>query len=95
MAQDFLSALVKGVDHDSELAEELQQEALLPEVNNKTLTMYYLGVYSALAVGNSLITLIRAFLFAFAGIRAAKYVHDKLLKSVLYVSIFDDLFESG
>ncbi|EDS42543.1 multidrug resistance-associated protein [Culex quinquefasciatus] len=86
MAQDFLSALVKGVDHDSELAEELQQEALLPEVNNKTLTMYYLGVYSALAVGNSLITLVRAFLFAFAGIRAAKYVHDKLLKSVLYTN---------
>lgn len=86
MVRDFLTSILKGINHDSELAAELQEETLEAATENKTLTMYYLGVYSALAVGNSLITLVRAFLFAFAGIKAAKYIHDTLLKSVVYTN---------
>lgn len=50
-------------------------------------TNYYLGIYSGLALTNSLLTLIRAFIFAYAGIKAAKYIHKKLLNSVFYVSL--------
>ncbi|XP_058453342.1 ATP-binding cassette sub-family C member 10 [Malaya genurostris] len=96
MAQDFLGSLTKGVNHQSELSAELQQEALLETVDNKTLTLYYLGIYSGLAVGNSLITFGRAFLFAYAGIKAAKCIHDKLLKSVIYTKFeFFDVVPLG
>lgn len=84
MVRDFASSWIGGIDHQTELADELQQEALFGEAENKTLTMYYLGVFTGLAVGNSLITLVRAFLFAYAGIKAAKCIHDKLLYSVVY-----------
>uniref|UniRef100_A0A1L8DUP1 ABC-type xenobiotic transporter n=1 Tax=Nyssomyia neivai TaxID=330878 RepID=A0A1L8DUP1_9DIPT len=43
---------------------------------------YFLGIYSALASSNSIFTLARAFLFAYAGIRAAKHVHSRLVKKV-------------
>lgn len=86
MVKDFVSSWVRGVDHGSLFAEELQQEEAL-QMDNKTLTLYYLGIYSGLAVGNSFITLVRAFLFAYAGIKAAKCIHDKLLNSVVYVSM--------
>ncbi|XP_021703912.1 multidrug resistance-associated protein 7 [Aedes aegypti] len=82
MIRDFVSSWTQGVDHGSLLAEELQLEAL--QTDNRTLTLYYLGIYSALAIGNSLITLVRAFLFAYAGIKAAKCIHDKLLNSVIF-----------
>jgi ATP-binding cassette, subfamily C (CFTR/MRP), member 10 len=48
---------------------------------------FYLPVYTGLAVVNSLVTLGRSFLFAYAGIRAAKFIHTKLLNSVFFVSI--------
>lgn len=43
---------------------------------------FYLETYTSLALGNSILTLLRSFLFAYAGIKAAKKVHEKLLKSV-------------
>ncbi|XP_055637767.1 ATP-binding cassette sub-family C member 10 [Toxorhynchites rutilus septentrionalis] len=96
IALDFLEAMAKGVNHTSNLADVLQQEALLPDAGNKTTTLYYLGIYSALAFGNSLITLLRAFLFAYAGIKAAKCVHDKLLKNVIYTKFeFFDIMPLG
>lgn len=49
-------------------------------------TGYYLGIYSALAVTNSVITLARAFLFAYAGLKAAKVIHNQLVDKVLHVS---------
>lgn len=49
---------------------------------------YYLGIYAGMAITNSLVTLVRSFIFAYAGMKAAKYVHDKLLNSVFYVSNF-------
>ena len=69
----------------------LVDHALLPiltDGSNGTATpFYYLGVYATLAISNSLLTLLRAFLFAYAGLKAAKCIHDRLLNSVLYVSI--------
>lgn len=47
---------------------------------------YYLAVYIAIAIFNSLIALVRAFAFAYAGIKAAKFIHNRLLFSVIYVS---------
>lgn len=50
-------------------------------------TTFYLSIYSGLVTTNSFLTLIRAFIFAYAGIRAAMFIHLKLLNSVFYVSI--------
>lgn len=66
----------------------------LPEedfATNHTLG-YWLGIYTGLAVTNSVLTLARAFIFAYAGIKAAKFIHDKLLTKVLYVSTLLGLF---
>lgn len=46
---------------------------------------FYLEVYASIAVLNSLLTLLRAFLFAYAGIKAAKCVHSLLLERVFSV----------
>lgn len=53
-------------------------------VTNSNITQHYLSIYSSLALGNSALTLIRSFLFAFAGIKAAKIIHDKLLNRVFF-----------
>lgn len=47
----------------------------------------WLEVYASIAVLNSLITLLRAFLFAYAGIKAAKCVHNLLLERVFSVCV--------
>lgn len=44
---------------------------------------FYLSIYASLAVSNSVITLVRSFLFAYAGIRAAKFIHSKMLANVM------------
>ena len=51
----------------------------------------YLETYTILALSNSVLTLIRSFLFAYAGIKAAKKIHEKLLNSVFQtrVQFFD------
>lgn len=51
-----------------------------------TETSFYFLIYSFIAVLNSVITFGRAFLFAYAGIKAAKFIHTKLLNRVFYVS---------
>lgn len=58
-----------------------------PGLRNDTFsTSFYLLIYFLIAIFNSLITLLRAFAFAYAGIKAAKFIHTKLLNSVFYVS---------
>lgn len=47
---------------------------------------YYLAIYISIAMINSLIALLRAFTFAYAGIKAAKFIHNRLLQSVIFVS---------
>ncbi|XP_074640753.1 ATP-binding cassette sub-family C member 10-like [Tubulanus polymorphus] len=44
---------------------------------------FYLTVYGILAGSNTVFTFIRAFLFAYGGIVAAKIIHSKLLMSIL------------
>ncbi|XP_067624566.1 ATP-binding cassette sub-family C member 10 [Eurosta solidaginis] len=57
---------------------------------------YYLSIFSLLAVLNSLATILRSFLFAFAGIKAAIYVHDRLLQKVLFAKFnFFDITSVG
>lgn len=43
---------------------------------------FYLDTYTMLALTNSAVTLVRSFLFAYAGIKAAKAIHRQLLGSV-------------
>eukprot|EP00118_Oscarella_pearsei_P023582 m.283819 g.283819 ORF g.283819 m.283819 type:complete len:1577 (+) comp40673_c0_seq30:70-4800(+) len=59
--------------------------------NGSSNLSFYLGVYGALAGGNSIFTLFRAFLYAYGGIRAATVIHKHLLNKILYapVSFFD------
>ena len=38
---------------------------------------YYLTVYGSIAVANTLFSFMRAFLFAFGGVTAAKTIHNK------------------
>lgn len=46
---------------------------------------FYLTVYSCIAVANTIFTAIRAFLFAYGTICAARAIHNRLLKRVLKV----------
>lgn len=46
---------------------------------------FYLFIYIGIAIFNSAIALVRAFAFAFGGIKAAKFIHERLLNSVFYV----------
>lgn len=58
----------------------LTQEQLRASQNS-----YYLAIYIGIAAFNSVIALLRAFAFAYAGLRAAKFLHNRLLNSVIFV----------
>lgn len=76
------------LDH---VVQPLQWKVALNETSGHT-TAYYLGIFASLTVTNSVMTLARAFLFAYAGIKAAKFIHEKLLYKVIYVSIILNIF---
>lgn len=46
---------------------------------------YFLQVYAGIGIFNSFIVILRAFFFAYGGIKAAKIVHKNLLRSVTEV----------
>ena len=48
--------------------------------------MFHLSVYGGLAGANSLLSLVRAFLFAYGGIEAAVVLHSRLLAAILKVT---------
>uniref|UniRef100_A0A673X4S4 ATP-binding cassette sub-family C member 10 n=1 Tax=Salmo trutta TaxID=8032 RepID=A0A673X4S4_SALTR len=48
---------------------------------------FYLTVYGSIAGANTIFTAIRAFLFAYGGIRAASVVHNRLLDTVLKATV--------
>ncbi|KAJ6648254.1 ATP-binding cassette sub-family C member 10 [Pseudolycoriella hygida] len=56
--------------------------------NSTDSTEFYLKIYTSIAVTNSIVTFVRAFLFAYAGIKAAKFVHNKLLTCVFYAKFY-------
>ncbi|XP_058124847.1 ATP-binding cassette sub-family C member 10 [Anopheles ziemanni] len=73
-------------------------EFIVLQTDNSSIadTSFYLGIYAGLAVGNSFLTLLRAFLFALAGLKAAKAIHDRLLNSVVYTKLqFFDIVPLG
>jgi len=57
--------------------------------------MFYLSVYGGLAGANSFFTLIRAFLFAYAGIEAAVFLHSQLLVAILKVKCWSLYFANS
>ncbi|CRL01103.1 CLUMA_CG014374, isoform A [Clunio marinus] len=62
---------------------------------NKTNSVY-LQTFTTFAVTNSFITLIRSFLFAYAGIKAAKSIHERLLMKVFQTKLqFFDVVPLG
>jgi len=44
---------------------------------------YFLGIYGALAVSNTVFTFFRAFLFAYGGLKASKSLHNHLIEAIL------------
>jgi len=72
--------------NDTSLDHELIGAALGNDIGSGHTTRFYLSIFTAIAVSNSLVTLARAFLFAYAGIKAAIFMHEKLLKKVMFVS---------
>lgn len=56
-----------------------------------SLDSFYLAIYAGAALVNSLLTLLRAISFAYAGLKAAKFIHNRLLKSVFYVRFINSL----
>ncbi|KAM3380564.1 ABC transporter C family member 13 isoform X1 [Capsicum galapagoense] len=59
-------------------------------------TTFYLAILSLFCLANSLLTLVRAFSFAFGGLRAAVKVHDRLLEKLMSAPIsFFDLNPTG
>lgn len=50
-------------------------------------SLEYLYIFIAIAFVNSLITLVRAFIFAYGGVCAAVTVHDRLLNTVMKTSL--------
>ncbi|VDL81361.1 unnamed protein product [Nippostrongylus brasiliensis] len=47
----------------------------------------FLMIYASIAAANTIFTLIRAFLFAYGGIQAAKHLHENLLHKLLNLNI--------
>lgn len=74
--------------NDTTLEHVLMRPGLENGTDSGHTTGFYLGIFAAIAVSNSLVTLARAFLFAYAGIKAAIFMHENLLKKVMFVSTF-------
>ncbi|XP_038072640.1 multidrug resistance-associated protein 7-like [Patiria miniata] len=81
--------LQEGNDRDQNIAVEVPYSRM--NVTSSDNLTFYLGIYSGIVGANSVLTLLRAFLFAYGGLRAAKKVHKKLLASIFKapVSFFD------
>ncbi|MBN3297038.1 MRP7 protein, partial [Amia calva] len=58
-----------------------------PKANSSFDLKYYLTVYGSIAAANSLLTAVRAFLFAYGAICAATVIHNRLLDRVLKATV--------
>ncbi|KAH8258579.1 hypothetical protein KR038_011973, partial [Drosophila bunnanda] len=82
--------------NDTSLEHELMRPGLGNETDAGHTTGFYLSIFTAIAVTNSLVTLARAFLFAYAGIKAAIFMHENLLKKVMFAKFnFFDITSVG
>lgn len=59
--------------------------ATAPATPDQKSISFYLTVYGTIAGLNAFFTLLRAFLFAYAGIHAASGLHKKIIKAVIRV----------
>ena len=55
--------------------------------HNNTKVPFYLKVYGGIAVANSIFSLLRAFLFAYGGVCAAKIIQERLLGLILKAKV--------
>ena len=63
---------------------------------NTTSVTYYLSTYGSIAVVNSIFSFLRAFLFAYGGVKAAKVIHQNLLGTIIKAkSYFFDVTSTG
>lgn len=68
----------------------------IQETEDKKTISFYLTVYGAIAGLNSFFTLLRAFLFAYAGIHAATGLHKQLMKTIIRARVvFFDISPVG
>uniref|UniRef100_A0A674N896 ATP-binding cassette, sub-family C (CFTR/MRP), member 10 n=1 Tax=Takifugu rubripes TaxID=31033 RepID=A0A674N896_TAKRU len=81
--QEFGNILV--VESLSPLSSSVQ--TLMSSNNMSSDTVFYLTVYSSIAAANTVFTAIRAFLFAYGTICAAKIIHNRLLDRVLQATV--------
>ncbi|KAH8410367.1 hypothetical protein KR215_000850, partial [Drosophila sulfurigaster] len=96
LANWVTEATLDGHPNDTTLQHVLMRPG--QEASNETAhsTSYYLGIYAAIALTNSLVTLARAFLFAYAGIKAAIFLHEQMLKRVMFAKFnFFDVTSVG
>uniref|UniRef100_A0A1I7XLX4 ABC transmembrane type-1 domain-containing protein n=1 Tax=Heterorhabditis bacteriophora TaxID=37862 RepID=A0A1I7XLX4_HETBA len=64
-----------------------QRKTELMDSSEMDRSMYFLLIYAAIAALNTVFTLIRAFLFAYGGIRAARNLHSSLLSRLLQAPV--------
>jgi ATP-binding cassette subfamily C (CFTR/MRP) protein 10 len=65
---------------------ELQNETIngtLVEAEDDYDPTFYLAVYGGIAAANTIFTFLRAFLFAYGGLKAATFLHSRLVDIVL------------
>nr|QUF59457.1 ATP-binding cassette transporter Abcc10 [Brachionus angularis] len=68
----------------------------LNELQSDDSTKEFFFVYGILCFSNTFFTLIRAFLFAYSGITAGKYIHEVLIENLIKASLrFFDLTPKG
>ncbi|KAH8263022.1 hypothetical protein KR044_003280, partial [Drosophila immigrans] len=85
-----------GHPNDTTLQHLLQRPGQPSNDSTAHTTAYYLGIFAAIALSNSLVTLTRAFLFAYAGIKAAIFLHEQLLQRVMFAKFnFFDVTSVG
>uniref|UniRef100_A0A069DYD4 ABC-type xenobiotic transporter n=1 Tax=Panstrongylus megistus TaxID=65343 RepID=A0A069DYD4_9HEMI len=71
-------------------------EEFLIEVDSNNETKYFIIIYAIIAGFNTIFTLLRAFLFAYGGLTAAKKMHKKLLNKIMTAKmIFFDTCSVG
>ncbi|XP_072938675.1 ATP-binding cassette sub-family C member 10 [Epargyreus clarus] len=78
--------------NENNISKPINNESMLYEPGTVAYNdNYYLEMYFALAALNLLFTTMRAFLFAYGGVKAAKKIHKALLKVIVkaYVKFFD------
>ncbi|KAJ1148481.1 hypothetical protein NDU88_001316 [Pleurodeles waltl] len=71
------------------MADPIQPTAITAtaQLSNSEDLKFYLTVYGCCTAANSILTIIRAFMFAYGTIRASLTIHDKLLQSVLKATV--------